>query len=190
VLTDVIRVHRLAPQPACEADRFRAFRYWNLLPLRTAADAAIGALLSAKPLPRSWILRMARRAYLEPSPYIHRDLWRDACEQLAALGWDVHVATRFADPVRPRLAAAADWAASRGAALTLIDPAGPETPPGAAILTGACAATGRDVLAPVTPGSWTFAAGREPNWRNLMIQYAITGRFATMEDLTALAGTP
>ena len=61
---------------------------------------------------------------------------------------------------------------------------------GYATLAGACAAISRKVLASATPGSWTFADGREPNWRNLMIQYAINGRFATMEDLAALAGTP
>jgi hypothetical protein len=190
VLSAVIRVHRLEPSPAGEADRFRAFSRRNLLPLRTAADTAIAALLSARQLPPPRIPRLQRRAYLEPSPYIPRDLWRDARDALAGLGWDVHVATRFHDLGRPRPAAAADWAASQTAALTLVDIAGPETPAGAAILTGACAATGRRVLAAAAPGSWTFAAGREPNWRNLMIQYAINGRFATMEDLAVLAGTP
>jgi len=35
-------------------------------------------------------------------------------------------------------------------------------------------------------GWWTFADGREPNWRNLMIQHAVSGRFGSIGELTAL----
>ena len=66
---------------------------------------------------------------------------------------------------------------------------GPETPPGAAIITGACAATGLPVLAAGIGPGWTFADGREPNWRNLMIQYAISGRFATIAEFITLLDT-
>jgi hypothetical protein len=44
------------------------------------------------------------------------------------------------------------------------------------------------VLAAEPRGWWTFADGREPNWRNLMIQYAISGSFATISELAALVG--
>ena len=54
---------------------------------------------------------------------------------LTARGWDVHVATRFHDAAEPVKRHEADWAASRDAGLTLIDASGPETPPGAAIIT-------------------------------------------------------
>ncbi|MEW1846805.1 hypothetical protein AB0392_53395 [Nonomuraea angiospora] len=48
---------------------------------------------------------------------------------------------------------------------------------------GACAATGRPVYAP-EPGSWwTFAHGREPNYRNLMIQYGLTATFSDLDEL-------
>lgn len=42
------------------------------------------------------------------------------------------------------------------------------------------------------PGSWlTLANGREPNWRNLMIQYAVRGRFTSVSQFTAaLEGLP
>ena len=81
--------------------------------------------------------------------------------------------------------ARADWAAARAASLAVIDARGPETPPGAALVTGACTAGGRPVLA-AHPGTWqSFADGREPNWRNLMIQYAASARFATIGEFTA-----
>jgi hypothetical protein len=31
----------------------------------------------------------------------------------------------------------------------------------------------------------SFADGREPNWRNLMIQYAVTARFVTIGEFAA-----
>ena len=82
-------------------------------------------------------------------------------------------------------AARADWAAATSAGLAVVDTRGPETPPGAALITGACLATGRPVLAAHT-GTWhTIADGREPNWRNLMIQYAVTARFSSPAGFTA-----
>jgi hypothetical protein len=64
---------------------------------------------------------------------------------------------------------------------------GPETPPGAAVLTGAFAALGRPVLARHPRPVWTFADGREPNRRNLMIQYAVRHWFTDLPDLPPLA---
>lgn len=72
------------------------------------------------------------------------------------------------------------------APLAVVDVRGPEVAPGAALMIGACAAAGRSVLAGYTAGWQTFADGREPNWRNLMIQYAVQGRFASIHELLAL----
>lgn len=73
------------------------------------------------------------------------------------------------------------------AAVLVTDVNGPETPPGAAVLTGAFAALGRPVLARHPRPVWTFADGREPNRRNLMIQYAVRHWFTDLPDLPPLA---
>jgi Nucleoside 2-deoxyribosyltransferase len=191
LVTEVVRVHRLALPGESTADRFGAFLERNLWTTHTAADQAVAALLNAKPLTSAshgGPTVAARRAFVEPSPYVARDLWREAVSMLTAHGWQVHVARRFHDSADPREAARRDWAAYWDAKLALIDVSGPETPPGAAIIAGASAATGRSVLAAEPGRWWTFADGREPNWRNLMIQYAISGSFATVSDLAALVG--
>jgi BioD-like phosphotransacetylase family protein len=96
----------------------------------------------------------------------------------------VHVAKRFRGGADTAEATQADWAAVEAAGLAVIDARGPETPPGAALIAGACTATGRPVLAAHT-GTWqTFADGREPNWRNLMIQYAVSARFGDISEFT------
>ncbi|MFG2720757.1 hypothetical protein ACGFW5_21025 [Streptomyces sp. NPDC048416] len=51
-------------------------------------------------------------------------------------------------------------------------PTSPETPPGTALLMGAAAASGVRIAAFQPGPPFTHANGREPNWRNLMIQYA------------------
>jgi nucleoside 2-deoxyribosyltransferase len=184
LLTEIVRVHRLAPPPA-------AFLHRNLQPVHAAADQAISALLRARPRTvagTATSIAEARRAFVELPAYPMRGPWRQAARLLRSGGWDVHLATRFHEHAEPRGAAQADWAASLAAGLTLIDASGLETPPGAALLTGACAATGRPVFAGDPCGWWTFADGREPNWRNLMIQYAVSGRFASIGELTALVG--
>ena len=157
--------------------------------MRAAADRAITALLRAQPrTAASHATTVRRRAFIEPSPYLARDLWHDAARLLTARGWDVHLATRFqlTDAAEPSVAAPGRLGRVPDAGLTLIDASGPETPPGAALIIGACAATGRPVLAADPGGWWTFADGREPNWRNLMIQYAISGRFTTISELAAM----
>jgi hypothetical protein len=114
-------------------------------------------------------------------------VWARIGSLLRARGWRVHIAERFPTGTDPIEAAHADWAAARAASLTVIDVRGPETPPGAALIAGACAAAAKPVLAAYS-GTWhTLADGREPNWRNLMIQYAVTGRFSdTREFIAAL----
>ena len=185
----VERAHRLgSPRRSGGSDRFRLFLGQNLDPIHTAATRGINALLSAHPpgLPRARRSPPSeRRAFIEPSPYMADEMWATVADTLRAAGWTLHVAKRLrpgADTVKE---ARADWAAAQAANLAVIDARGPETPPGAALITGACTATGRPVLAAHT-GTWpTFADGREPNWRNLMIQYAVSARFATISEFTA-----
>ncbi len=187
VLAKVIRVCRLAVSPEGTYDRYHAFLRRNVQPLREAADRSITALQIARPtLPIARTDAARRQAYIEPSPYAACDIWQDATRLLTSRGWDVRIATRFRPQPEPLQAAAADWAAAQAASLALIDTAGPETPPGAALIAGACAATGRRVLALPRKKCWTFAEGREPNWRNLMVQYAVTGEFADLSELAAL----
>src|SRR5579859_5987028 len=45
LLTEVVRVYRLAPPPAATTDRFEAFLYRNLQPVHAAADQAITAAI-------------------------------------------------------------------------------------------------------------------------------------------------
>lgn len=189
VLTDVIRVDRLGPPPARPVDRFETFLRRNLHPLRAATDQAVMALLDAQPRATAGQATGAGqpRAFVEPSPYLSRELWQEVTALLAGRGWDVCCATRFGDLADPRQAAQDDWEAAGSATLTLVDISGPESPPGAALLVGAGAAAEQTVLAAESGGWWTFADGREPNWRNLMIQYGVTGRFAKASELTALA---
>lgn len=186
VLTALIRIPRLAPPPRSATDRFSAFLSRNLNPLRDAADQAISALLSATPGPACVPAASARTALIEPSPYLARELWSEATGLLASRGWQVRLTRRFRHPADTLQAAQEDLAISRDATLILADVSGPECPPGAALLIGACAATGRPVLAANPGGWWTFAGGREPNWRNLMIQYAVNGHFSTPGELAAL----
>jgi hypothetical protein len=86
----------------------------------------------------------------------------------------------------PLAAAAADWSALAASGLLVADVAGPEAPPGAALMIGASVAASRRILAYQPAVSWTFAHGREPNWRNLMIQYAAGSRFSEPADLAWL----
>lgn len=185
----VERVHRLGPQRRPGgSDRFRLFLRQNLDPVHTAVTRAVNALLSARPARSPWTPNYpacGRLAFIEPSPYMADDMWAVVASTLRAKGWTVHVAKRLRPGADTATAARADWAAARAASLAVIDARGPETPPGAALITGACTATGRPVLA-AHPGTWqTFADGREPNWRNLMIQYAVSARFATTGEFTA-----
>jgi hypothetical protein len=126
-----------------------------------------------------------RLAYIEPSPYMADDMWTNITRHLRADGWTVHVAHRFLDRTDTTKAAQVDWTAAAAASLAVVDTRGPETPPGAALITGAFTATGQPVLAAHTGALRTLADGREPNWRNLMIQYAVTARFSDIGEFTA-----
>jgi len=184
----VVRAHRLGPAGEHTGDRYRGFLEQNLPTIRAATAQAVAALLGTEreSLPPARAApAISKLAYLEPSPYIADDMWAGVARELRARGWQVHTAQRLLAGTGTAGAARTDWAAATSAELAVVDTRGPETPPGAALITGACAATGRPVLAAHT-GTWhTVADGREPNWRNLMIQYAVTARFSGTAGFTA-----
>jgi hypothetical protein len=195
IATTVVRAERLGPKrDHRHHDRFRAFFDQNLQPLRASSAQAVDALLAAHPtVPPSCrdSPGAGRLAFIEPSPYHSDQIWDDVAAELHARNWATHIAQRFLANADTASATQADWAAACTASLAVVDTRGPETPPGAALITGACTATGRPVLAART-GSWlSFASGREPNWRNLMIQYGVSRDFTDISEfISALDGLP
>lgn len=188
VATRVIRLPHLgAPSTAPEsgrASRFTAFRERNLVQVASALDVAVEALLEL-PVPAGYEPRppVGGRVYVEPSPYGRRgvDHLVQAC---ASAGHHSVGPQRFAAP-EPVAAAPADLTAAIGATRLLVDVSGPETPPGGALLIGAACASGTPTAAYACRTGFTHAVGREPNWRNLMIQYAVQARLDTPEAVTA-----
>ncbi|MEU7415022.1 hypothetical protein AB0B40_38035 [Streptomyces sp. NPDC042638] len=95
--------------------------------------------------------------------------------------------TRF-EAAEPVTAACHDWAAALSSARIVVDACGPETPPGAALLIGAACAAGLPAAAYLPRSSYTHAAGREPNRRNLMIQYGVDALLNSEKEVTAWIG--
>jgi nucleoside 2-deoxyribosyltransferase len=196
ILTNTITVQRLPPpHPGGHADRFGVFLEQNLRAVMRAADEATSRLAEPirvghpdlPPPPRDG----QRSAYLEAGPYGTFGWTRKVEAVLRAVGWNTYRAKRMhAGRSGHDQAARADWEALSAASMAVVDVAGPETPPGAAAVIGACSATGRPVYAPDPGCWWTFAHGREPNFRNLMIQYGLTGTFTNPDELTTLAEQP
>jgi hypothetical protein len=186
IATRVERAYHLAPGSAeGSEDRFNDFRRRNAQTLEAAMDRATEALLAASSHPPG-CFQPGRLAYFEPSPYLPTHKWRYLARRLREQGWTVHVSARFRAHGDAWSATRADWHAFCRSSVAVVDARGPEVAPGSALMVGACAAVGRPVLAAYTPGWQTFADGREPNWRNLMIQYALCGRFTTANELIAL----
>ncbi|MFD8970383.1 nucleoside 2-deoxyribosyltransferase [Streptomyces sp. NPDC059568] len=187
VATRIVRVPRLgAPELPGQPvpSRFEAFRARNLAQINTALDEGIDALINLPSRPARVVTPPpADRSsvYIEASPYAawDRDHLAEACR---AVGHTVATPERFAagDPVK---AALNDLAAVCSADRFLADVSGPETPPGTALLIGAAAARGVRTAAVHPHPSFTHAHGREPNWRNLMIQYATEARLDNREDV-------
>ncbi len=199
LLTDIVRSARLGPcRERPSRDRFTAFLGRNLAPLRPAARLVVERLLSQscagrERRPSPTIVRSAdtRRAFIEPSPYQRPGSSDAVRELLCSRGWEVETARRWDIPeglnqTELHERALADWSELADAELLVADVNGPETPPGAALLIGASVAAGRRILAAYQDRSFTFASGREVNFRNLMIQYAITGRFQSVGELAKL----
>ncbi len=185
VASDIIRVPRLGPPGSAPAggSRFTVFRERNIVQATNALDAAVEALLGVPAVARKAPDRSGGEAvFIEPSPY---GGWGTGdLARWAQAGRAVVLPERFSAP-DPVPAAARDVAAAVGAGRLVVDVSGPETPPGAALLTGAATAAGAPVAAYAPRTGFTHAAGREPNWRNLMIQYAVQARLDSVE---AVAG--
>ncbi|MFD4337820.1 nucleoside 2-deoxyribosyltransferase [Streptomyces anulatus] len=183
VATRIVRVATLGPLPQLPApgrSRFQGFEARNAAQTNTALDTAVDALLDLpdrEPLPAGSPETTGAAIYVEPSPYLSRHM-NHLAESLAGGGHTVVEPQRFTAP-DPVAGALADLAAVRSAARLLADVSGPETPPGAALLIGAALASGVPVAAFQPYPTFTHAHGREPNWRNLMIQYAVDAHFSS-----------
>lgn len=176
VATHIVRVAKLGPTTAPSAPfraRFSTFRARNTAQVRTALDATVDLLLglpARAPRPGGSPAAVDAPVHVESSPYApqdHAPLVR-AC---ADAGHTVTVPRRFT-AADPPAGALADLAAVCAATRLLADVSGPETPPGTALLIGAAVASGVRIAAYQPRPTFTHAHGREPNWRNLMIQYA------------------
>lgn len=185
VVSHIVSVPHLGP-PGHQHNRFERFLDQNLHTITRAVTETLtlleGQLTPTPALPPA-STNDRRQAYLEPTPY-GEDTWT---ARLAGTvrphGYAIYRAGRFDATTDPVQTAGDDWTALGRSSVACVDIRGPETPPGAALVIGACAATGRPVYAP-DPGSWwTFAPGREPNYRNLMIQYGLTGIFSDLVEL-------
>ncbi|WP_194891329.1 nucleoside 2-deoxyribosyltransferase [Catenulispora pinisilvae] len=187
--TDVISARMLGTASAEPSQRFTAFEDRNRAQVADAMHAACRRLVGlAQPTQgvRAMPADSQRVAFIESSPYRPSSDDGDGNGGLLReLGYQVITAGRFSarDPLA---AAAADWTAATSASLLIADVSGPEAPPGAAAMIGAAVATGRTALAYNPVPAWTFAHGREPNWRNLMIQYGVSGVFSAPADLKGL----
>ncbi|MFF7415052.1 nucleoside 2-deoxyribosyltransferase [Streptomyces lydicus] len=176
VAARIVRITRLGPPalPSAAAhSRCAGFRLRNVAQLNTALDATVDALLDLPDRAPQLVdppAAIGAPIYVEASPYTTwgRDHLAKACVDA---GHTVVVPQRFAvaDPVAGALA---DLTAVCSSARLLADVSGPETPPGTALLIGAAAASGVRIAAFQPRPTFTHADGREPNWRNLMIQYA------------------
>ena len=121
--------------------------------------------------------------FVEPSPYGRRGV-AHLVQACVSAGHHIVGPQRFAAP-EPVSAALADLTTAVGARRLLVDVSGPETPPGGALLIGAACASGTPTAAYAYRAGFTHAVGREPNWRNLMIQYTMQARLDTPEAVTA-----
>ncbi|GIF45229.1 nucleoside 2-deoxyribosyltransferase [Actinoplanes xinjiangensis] len=181
VATDIVRAHRLGP-PANDTDRFRGFATRNTAQIHDGIDRAVTRLLAlTATLPDASASRPAvtDTVFVEPSPYGSPTGWQRLVEQHSTDA-QRHDAQRLIAP-DPAETAKTDWYAALSSHTLLVNVSGSETPPGAAVLIGAAVATGDRVLAYSPNSVWTYAHGREPNWRNLMIQYSVTQRLTAAE---------
>lgn len=180
VATDVVRVDRLDANPS-SSDHYANFAARNRGQLHCGIRAAVHRLLEVErvPGPPSSPDVQSDSMFVEPSPYGPDQGWLRLTEELPNGVASVRWRTRF-DSGDPVGAAVEDWAAAGRCQTLLVDVRGPEAPPGAALLIGASVANAKRVLAYCPRPTWTFASGREPNWRNLMIQYSVTERVSAI----------
>ncbi|MGV9312118.1 nucleoside 2-deoxyribosyltransferase [Streptomyces sp. NPDC003691] len=188
VITHLVRLPRLGTDPgsADMADsRYAVFADRNDRQLDQALATAVDRVLAQDaPRPPASALPPgdASPAFVEQSPYT--PIMGTLTTLVQKAGWATEESSRFTAH-NPLEAARMDLDRSRTAGLLVTDVSGPETPPGAALLIGAAAARGARIVAYYPRTVLTHASGREPNWRNLMIQYAAEARFANPESLVA-----
>ncbi|MFF5718969.1 nucleoside 2-deoxyribosyltransferase [Streptomyces buecherae] len=193
VATHIVRVTKLGPPNLPSGpppSRFSSFRARNTAQTSTALDATVDALLDLPAhAPRLPGLPSPRgtTVHVEASPYAvsGQDRLARTC---AEAGHAATVPQRFtsADSVTGALA---DLSAACSATRLLADVSGPETPPGTALLIGAAAASGTRIAALQPRPTLTHAHGREPNWRNLMIQYAAEAHLDTDDAVQSWLAT-
>lgn len=180
--TRVIRTHRLGTEEAAHAtSRFEQFAARNREQITTAVQDCVRTALSLPATPRPRPAPPGRRtAFLEPAPLAQPE--PEIEDAVHAAGYTAITARRFLtdDPLAD---ARNDWRTVRDAELLVADVTGPETPPGAALLLGAAAARGQRSAAYLPRTVYTHADGREPNARNLMVQYS-TDLLTTSSDMT------
>ncbi|MGW8375425.1 nucleoside 2-deoxyribosyltransferase [Streptomyces sp. ODS28] len=186
VATQILRTPRLGPVPGTAGStRFAAFAARNQLQIHHAVRACTEAILHL-PTSATGVHESPARAddtvYVEPSPYAAAE--DNLLTDLTAHGIRADGPTRFNHPDAAS-AARADWLRASTAPRIVIDVCGAETPPGAALLIGAACATGRPVAAYLPRATYTHAAGREPNHRNLMVQYGLTATFTCTGEAAA-----
>jgi nucleoside 2-deoxyribosyltransferase-like protein len=178
VATHVVRFPGLAARGTVELpepDRFSVFLDRTLAQLHAALDAAVSA--GAGP-PGPPAFRAAPSAVEQPTVFIEPSRYSDPDDLAAvclAANHEVSLPKRFTTPSLVPTALS-DITAACAASRLLVDVSGPETPPGAALLIGAAAARGMRIAAYHPRPTFTHAHGREPNWRNLMVQYAVETR--------------
>ncbi|MCX4595697.1 nucleoside 2-deoxyribosyltransferase [Streptomyces sp. NBC_01549] len=183
--TRIVRVPRLGtPGEPTGGSRFADFAARNHTQIQEATEACVDAVVQL-PSPAAATSRPSRDAhtvFVEPSPYTPARAGLPA-----TTGTTVLHPTRF-DAGDPFTAARHDWATALRSTRIVVDTSGPETPPGAALLIGAACATGQPVAAYLPHSTYTHAAGREPNFRNLMIQYGVDAVLRTPDEVTAWLG--
>ncbi|MEU3028001.1 nucleoside 2-deoxyribosyltransferase [Streptomyces incarnatus] len=187
VANRVIRVPHLGPPSSPRqqgATHYAEFHSRNRSQVDSAIGTAVEALLELPPPgPRPTAHSEDSVVFVEGSPYTgwgHDHLARPCLDA----GHGVVLPRRFtaANPIGGALD---DLSAACGASRLLADVSGPETPPGTAVLIGAALASGVRIGAFHPRPTYTHASGREPNWRNLMIQYAVHAHLGDMEAVQA-----
>lgn len=187
VVTEIVRIERLASLVDM-GSRFEAFRDQNLGQLTTAVHLAVDRLVHHARSPskcKPAAPKPGPLAVCERSPHDTNGDWARIIRLLENRDYRVYQTER-SGVANPLVAAFRDWTELLGADLLVVDTTGPETPCGAAVLIGGAAALDRRIIAWHPMPSWTFAHGREPNWRNLMIQYSIHARVSDVPSLESL----